>query len=121
MNLKINDKEYPLQFGLGAVELYCEKMDCDIDDIDTHVFSEKTITQIKALNTMALCALQNGCEIAGIPFNLTYRQFQLWLQDQPQEIATDIMNEWIKVTAPKTNMSDGTVADPEAKKVSKKK
>lgn len=102
MNLKINDKEYPLQFGLGAVELYCDIMDCDIDDIDTHIGSPRMIQQLKAINTLTLCALKNGCKTAqprlDFPFDkdfdVAYSQFQNWLDVQPQTTAKDIIAEW---------------------------
>lgn len=96
MNLKINNKDYPLQFGIGAIEIYCDKMDCDIDDIDLQIGSPKQIIQLKAINNLALAALQNGCELAGIPFDLNYRQFQQWLDTEPQETAKMIIEEWKK-------------------------
>lgn len=96
MKLTINDKEYPLQFGIGAIEIYCDKMDCDIEDVDIHIASPKMIQQLKAINTLALCALQNGCEIEGIDFKLTYREFQKWLDTQDQSMAKTIIDEWKK-------------------------
>lgn len=103
MNLIINDKEYPLQFGLGAVELYCDMMDCDIDDIDVHLGSPKMIQQLKAINTLTLCALKNGCKTAkpvrlefpfDKDFDVAYGEFQNWLDVQPQTTAKDIISEW---------------------------
>lgn len=103
MILKINDKQYPLQFGLGAVELYCDIMDCDIDDIDAHIGSQRQIQQLKAINTLTLCALKNGCKTAkpvrlefpfDKDFDVAYSEFQNWLDQQPQTTARDIINEW---------------------------
>lgn len=98
MNLKINGKDYPLQFGIGAIEIYCDKMDCDIEDIDAQIFSKRTIDKLRAINTLALCALQNGCESANpvIKFDLTYRDFQNWLDTQDQDVANQIIAHWKK-------------------------
>lgn len=123
MNLKINNIEYPLQFGIGAVEIYCDKMDCDVEDIDIHIASVKMIDQLKAINNLTLAALQNGCEIAGIAFDITYRQFQQWLDEQPQETAKLIIDEWKKSSTLGVKVSEyyfNEVLDEEEKTPAKK-
>jgi hypothetical protein len=98
MNLKINDKTYELEWGMGAIEIYCDLMDCDISDIDLHLASPKLIHQIKAINTLTLAAIQNGCESAKpkIDFDIDYKDLQKWLDKQPQEVGTAIIEDWKK-------------------------
>lgn len=94
MKLTINGKEYGLQWGMGAIEIYCDTMNCDIDGLDKALIAERTIDKQKALNTLVLAAIQNWCELNDIDFNLNYRTFQNWLSEQPQNTADSIINDW---------------------------
>jgi hypothetical protein len=94
MKISINDKEYGLSWGLGAIEIYCDKHDCDLEDIDLHIGSIKAIDRLKALNNLTLAAMQNYAEINGLEFAMGYRDFQEWLNDQPQTIGDAIINDW---------------------------
>lgn len=96
MTITINDREYGLQWGLGAIELFCDQMNCDVDDIDLAVGSAKAIERMKAICVLTTCAMQNWCELNGLPFDLTYRQFQVWITEQPQETANNIIEDWKK-------------------------
>lgn len=98
MKLTINGKKYELEWGLGAIEIYCDIMDCDISDIDIHLASPKLIQQIKAINTLTLAAIQNGCESTTpkIDFDLTAVDFRRWLETQPQSVGTEIIEDWKK-------------------------
>lgn len=129
MNLEINGKEYPLQFGMGAIEMYCDKMDCDVDDIDTHMGSSNKVNQLRAINNLTLCAIQNGCELAKpeIKFDVTYREFQAWLDEQPTSTINNIISHWkdtktlgVKVSEYYDNEFSEEI-EGEAKKVTKKK
>lgn len=94
MKLKINNKDYQLEWGMGAIEIYCDMMDCDISDIDLHLSSPKLIHQIKAINTLTLAAIQNWCEDTKTDFDVSYKDLLRFLDAQPQSVGTDIINDW---------------------------
>lgn len=98
MKLTIKNKEYQLEWGMGAIEIYCDMRDCDIDDIDTHLGSAKLIHQMKAINMLTLAALKNGCENQKPrqEFDLDYSEFLLWMDKQPQEVRDSIIEDWKK-------------------------
>jgi len=98
MNLKINGKTYPLEWGMGAIEIYCDRNDCDIDDIDAHLLSPRKIDSMKALYNLTLAAIENGCEsaIPKVEFDLTIHIFRSWLDRQPQSVADEIVSDWKK-------------------------
>jgi len=129
MILTINDKTYPLQFGMGAVERYCDQMDCDVDDIDIHLASPKLINQLKAINRLTLCGIENGCDLAKpkIDFDITYGEFQLWLDNQSPKMISDIISHWKDTSTLGVKVSEyynNELLSPEdepVKKVAKKK
>jgi hypothetical protein len=98
MNLEINGKKYPLEWGMGAIEAYCDMLDCDITDIDIHLMSDKLITKIKAMNNLTLCAIKNGCENSEpkVDFDINYHSLQVWMERQPQYVADAIITDWKK-------------------------
>lgn len=96
MKIEINGKEYGLQWGLGAVEIYCDNMGCDVDGLDKAIASEKQIERQKAITTLILAAIQNECELNGQPFDINYRQLQKWLTDAPQDTFNNIIEDWKK-------------------------
>lgn len=92
MNLTINNKEYGLQWGMGAIELYCDAMNCDIDGIDmvTTVCRE----QPKAIVTLILSALRNYAELHNQTLDVSYRQLQVWLDESEQKTFNEIMENF---------------------------
>lgn len=106
MKLTINGKEYGLHWGLGAIEIYCDTMNCDIDGLDKAIISERVIDKLKAINNLTLAAIQNWCELKEIDFDLTYRGFQSWLSEQSQSIADNIIADWKQ-----SNIAGKTVAE----------
>ncbi len=94
MKLTINGIEYGLQWGMGAIEIYCDKMNCDIGGLDAAIMSDRVIDKLKAINTLTLAAIQNWCELNDVDFNLNYREFQNWISDQPQDTGNKIIEDW---------------------------
>lgn len=92
MKLTINDKEYGLQWGMGAIEIYCDSMNCDIEGID--MVTTQGRNQPKAIVTLILAALQNYAELNNEPFNINYRQLQFWLSEAKQETFKEIMEDF---------------------------
>lgn len=76
MNLKINDKEYLLQWGMGCIEMYCDSLDCEIDGLEKVIIPGKE--QIKALTTLILCAIKCGAGVESYydDFEVSYRELQ---------------------------------------------
>lgn len=96
MKITIKDREYGLSWGLGAIELYCDRMNCDIDDLELAIGSSKSIDRTKAICNLTICAMQNWAELHEIEFNISYREFQEWLNIQPQDTANNIIEDWKK-------------------------
>lgn len=96
MKLKIKGKEYQLEWGMRAIEIYCDKMDCDIDDIDIHLASTKLIDQMRAINNLTLAAIQNGCENSSpkVEFDVSYNDYLSFLDNNPEDTSTKIIEDW---------------------------
>lgn len=92
MKIKINDREYGLQWGMGAIEIYLERMDCDIDGLELITTPGKQ--QLKAIVILIMAALQNYAELYNEPFDISYRQLQATLTDLPQTEYDAIIEDW---------------------------
>lgn len=92
MKVTINDKEYGLQWGLGCLEIYCDKMDCGIDGLDLAFMPNKE--REKAIVTLIHAALQNYAELYELDFTLTIRQLQAWIDEAPQEQFEAVMDDF---------------------------
>jgi len=122
MKLKIEGTEYGLQWGMGAIEIYCDRMGCDVDGLDKAIFSDKEIEKQKAITTLILAAIQNYCELHEIEFNLSYRKLQQYLSDAPQNTFNEIINDWKKTmylgkTIGEWYFGEAPVDDPKKKSV----
>lgn len=96
MKIEINGKEYGFQWGMGAVEIYCDMMGCDVDGLGLGLMAETEIKRQKSITTLVLAAIQNWCELNSIDFDLNYRKLQAWLSDQQQGVADTIIADWKK-------------------------
>lgn len=81
---------------MGAIEMYCDAMDCDIDGLSYIGDNSNLVRKQKALTILILSGIQNGCELAEIPFDITYRQLQQWLSDVEQNIFNEILDNFMK-------------------------
>lgn len=95
MKLKINDKEYPLQWGMGAIEMWCDTLNLDLTDLDTMILAPGP-DYIKQITTLIHCALKNGAEIESIhdDFEISYRRLQRILDEMPQEQYNAILEDF---------------------------
>lgn len=96
MNITVNSKEYPLHWGMGCIQIYCDTMECDIDGLSLIDSAPTEIKKIQAITTLILSAVQNGCEINRVPFDITYRDLQVSLDEMPQDEFTSIMTDFTK-------------------------
>lgn len=92
MKITINDKEYGLQWGMGAIEIYCDKMNCDMDGLDK--ITSPGRDQIKAIVTLILSGLTNYSEINETALDVSYKQLQVWLDEAPQDQYRAILEDW---------------------------
>lgn len=93
MKIVINDIEYGLQWGMGALEIYCDAMRCDIDGLDKVFLVNKE--QNKAIVSLILAAVQNYSELNDEPLTLSVRQLQAWLDEDAKnlpEVLDDFKN-----------------------------
>lgn len=96
MQITINNKVYDLEWGLGAIELYCDAMDCDIDGLSYIGDNTDLKRKQKAITILILSAIQNACELAGKPFDVSYRLMQKWISDADQEIFDATLADFMK-------------------------
>ncbi|HVW99720.1 MAG TPA: hypothetical protein VHA52_04640 [Candidatus Babeliaceae bacterium] len=93
MKIVINDTDYGLQWGMGALEIYCDAMGCDIDGLDKVFLVNKE--QNKAIVSLILAAVQNYSELKDEPLTLSVRQLQAWLDEDAKnlpEVLDDFKN-----------------------------
>lgn len=96
MNLIINDKTYPLRWGFAAMEIYCDKLDCDLPDIEKGLASPKLIERTRAIYNLTVAAIECGCKQHGMICDIDYDTFSQWLDSQTQEVAESIVEDWKK-------------------------
>lgn len=96
MKITINEKEYELQWGMGALEIYCDNMLCDIEGLN--LVLEKNREQNRAVITLILAAIQNGLELQNPPqeLDVNARQVQKFLDDAPETTFPAIMSDFMK-------------------------
>lgn len=101
MKVTINENEYGLQWGLGAIEIYTEAMERATglslgmeEALDLAIMKNKD--QFKALINLALAGFQNYAEVNELFFDLTYRKVQAWVSDAPQEEWDAVIDDFKK-------------------------
>lgn len=94
MKLTINNKEYPLIWGMGCFELFCDAMSCELEDIDKAL--NPSPEQNKYLVNLILAAVKNGAEIESAyePFSVSYKQLQRFLDESPKTTLAEIMEDF---------------------------
>jgi hypothetical protein len=92
MNITINNKEYGLHWGMGAIEIYCDRMNCELDGLDKIYIPGRD--QGKAITNLILAALQNYGEINNAPADVTYRQLQAFIDESDESVFKSIMDDF---------------------------
>lgn len=94
MKLDINGKEYPLQWGMGALEMFCDALDCEISGLDKALMPGKD--QNRYLTTLILAAVKNGAEAESYneDVGVSYRQLQHFLDEAPDNTLRDILEDF---------------------------
>lgn len=96
MQITINDKKYHLNWGLGAIEIYCDTLDCDIDGLSYLGDNTNLVRKSKAITTLFLAGVQNACELGNKDFDVTYRQMQNWISEAEQKTFDSVFEDFMK-------------------------
>lgn len=92
MQLEIKGNKWQLSWGSGALESLCNDLGISLQDIEYAVLDDDTTL----LNKLTYAALTNGAEIMDISLDFNYKYFLAWLDEQPQEMGVEIMNDFMK-------------------------
>lgn len=95
MNIIVNSKEYPLQWGMGALEIYCDLMDCDLDGLAMIEDKSKPLLMQKAIQALIFAAVKNGCEVNEQECDLSLPKLRVALDDMEQSSFQGIMDDFI--------------------------
>jgi hypothetical protein len=107
---------------MGAIEIYCDAMDCDIDGLSYIGDNTNLKRKQKAITELILAAIQNGCELVNKDFDISYRQLQLWISEADQELFNKILADFMKSKYFGKTVSEHIFGiTPEEPEVSKKK
>ena len=86
-------KEYPLQWGFGCIEKYCDLMGCaDIEGLNMIMGMDEYMIPIpkritrKAIVSLIYAAILNGCDLADVPCDLEYKHVSAHLDDVDQSV-----------------------------------
>lgn len=94
MNLEIKGESYPLIWGMGCLEIFCDAMSCDLEDIDKALNPNRE--QNKYLVNLILAAMKNGAELESAyePFNVSYKEMQRFLDEAPEITLAQILEDF---------------------------
>ena len=126
MQIIINDKEYPLHWGMGALEIYCDIMECDLDGLGMIDDQAKPLQMQKAIVTLIYAGIKNGCEVNEVPFDLSMPKLRVYLDDLAQDKFKAIMDDfadskYLGKTLRQHLYGDVVVDEPNNKKKAKAK
>lgn len=101
MKVTINENEYGLQWGLGALEIYQEAMESSLgvslgmeEALDLAVMKNRD--QTKALVHLALAGMRNYAEVNDLSFDLNYRKLQAWASEAEQKEWDAVIEDFTK-------------------------
>jgi len=94
MQITILNKEYPLQWGMGAIENYCDMMECDIDGIAMIADRTDIIKNQRAIAVLILSAVKNGCDVYDEVFDVSLPKLRVAIDEMPQEKLQGILNDF---------------------------
>lgn len=94
MQITINDNEYPLQWGMGALEIYCDIMGCDLDGLGMVDDASQPLQMQKAIVTLIFASIKNGCDVNDQPCLLTSAKLRVYLDELPQDKFKAIMDDF---------------------------
>lgn len=94
VNEEVVEKHYPLQWGMGALEIYCDLMECDLDGLGMIDNTANPLQMQKAIVALIYAGIKNGCEVNDVEFDVTMPKLRVCLDDMPQENFKAIMDDF---------------------------
>lgn len=94
VNGEVIEKQYPLEWGMGALEIYCDLMECDLDGLGMIDDTSKPIQMQKAIVTLIYAGIKNGCEVNELEFDVTMPKLRVCLDDMEQAKFKAIMDDF---------------------------
>lgn len=91
MKLEVLGNNVNLVWGLGCFEISANLL--NVDTVEEVMF---LVGNTANMSRVAYAALQNGAEIEGSSLNFNVRQFQNWLNEQPEQVGVDIVEDFMK-------------------------
>lgn len=89
LKIKFGGKVRGFQFGLGAVEIYCDMMGCDMIGLD--MIATVCPEQPKAITSIVYAGLLNYAELNDQEIDFSYRKVQHWLDEAEDSTFAKIM------------------------------
>lgn len=94
VNEKVIEKHYPLQWGMGALEIYCDLMECDLDGLGMIDDASNALQMQKAIVALIYAGIKNGCEVNELEFDVTLPKLRVCLDDMEQAKFKAIMDDF---------------------------
>ena len=91
MKFNIGGKERGVQFGMGAIQIYCDEMDCDVEGLN-HIMGGKK--QFKAISAIIYAGLSNYCGLNDEMVDFDALKVSSWIDELPQEDYNSIMEHF---------------------------
>lgn len=93
--IEIGGKERPIQFGCGAITIYCDTLDCDLEGLDDIFMGG--VKSIKAIPVLVYAGLKNAAELAyelhgTKPDKITLAQVREWLDRTPASVQKEVID-----------------------------
>lgn len=93
MKFNIGGKERGVQFGMGAIQIYCDEMDCDVEGLD-HILNPKGKRLFEAIGKIIFAGLSNYCNLNDEIIDFDVHKVQSWIDELPQEDYNSIMEHF---------------------------
>ncbi len=94
IKIELGGKERGLQFGMGALKIYCKAMGTDVDGLD--LIFKPGPRRLEAISNLVYAAMCNYCNIKEEDIDFNMAQMELWLDEAPQEIATKVIDAFFE-------------------------
>jgi hypothetical protein len=91
MKFNIGKKERGVQFGMGAIQIYCDEMDCDVEGLN-HILNPQGKRLFEAIGKIIFAGLSNYCNLNDEIIDFNVVQVQSWIDELPQEDYNAIMD-----------------------------
>lgn len=99
MKINLNDKEYGLHWGFGAIRIFCDAMECEYEagmDMILGAGDYTILKRTKAVSMMVFAAIQNYANINDTDISgLTFSKIEAYRDDTPQNEFKKVMDDFM--------------------------